>query len=161
MPTIFTEGDMFADPTLQAFAFGCTTQGKLDAGVAVAFKKQFPGLEDEYKKRCEDGRFSLGDVLVHVDGARTVYALALQTHWKSKAKLAALERSLARTVELATHAGITRIGIPRIGTGLGGLEWRRVKSVAAEIGSTTPIELTVFEKFVRGLVLGEPSVEDA
>jgi hypothetical protein len=36
-----------------------------------------------------------------------------------------------------------------------------VKSVAAEIGATTPIELVVYEKFVRGLVLGEPTIEDA
>ena len=39
---------MFADPSITAYTFGCTTQGKLDAGIAVAFKKRFAGLEEEY-----------------------------------------------------------------------------------------------------------------
>lgn len=148
---------MFADPTIKAFAFGVTTQGTLDAGIAVAFKKRFLGLEEEYAKRCADGRFHLGDTLVFVDGENTVYGLALQAHWKARAKLAALERSMARAVELASNAHVSKIGIPRIGTGLGGLEWLRVKSVLTKLGAETSVELVVFEKFVRGLTLPESS----
>ena len=159
MPTTFTEGDMFADTSLKAFVFGCTTQGKLDAGIAVAFKKRFEGLEDEYQKRCADGRFSLGDVLVFVSGEYTVYGLALQAHWKARAKIAALERSMTRVVELASPAGVAKIGIPRIGTGLGGLEWLRVKNVLTKIGASSAVELVVYEKFVRGLVVAEPELD--
>jgi len=157
VPTTFTEGDMFADPDLKAFCFGCTTQGKLDAGIAVAFKKRFTGLEDEYQKRCEDKRISLGDTFLYTSDEGMVFPLALQTHWKSRAKLAALERALARAIELAGQVGVGRIGVPRIGTGLGGLEWLRVKSVLTKLGATTAIELVVFEKFVRGKVVGEPT----
>ncbi len=156
MPTIFIEGDIFADPSLPAYAFGCTTQGKLDAGIAVAFKKRFPRLEDEYGTLCSEGRFHLGDTFVFVDGEKTVYGLALQAHWKARAKLAALERSMARVVELATNAHVTRIGIPRIGTGLGGLEWLRVKSVLTKVSEGSRVELVVFEKFVRERVTTEP-----
>lgn len=155
MPTTFTEGDMFADPSITAYTFGCTTQGKLDAGIAVAFKKRFAGLEEEYAKLCADGRFHLGDTFVFQEGAHTVYGLALQTHWKARAKLAALERSMARAIELATNGHVAKIGIPRIGTGLGGLEWLRVKNILTKLGSETAIELVVFEKFVRGRVTSD------
>ncbi len=89
-------------------------------------------------------------ILCHlIDGETTVYSLALQEHWKSRAKLAALTKAMTRTVELAGRAGVARIGVPRIGTGLGGLDWPRVKSVLTKIGDETPVEIVVFEKFVR------------
>ena len=159
MPTRFLEGDIFADPTTKVYAFGCTTTGSLDAGIAVAFKKRWPRLEEEYAARCADGRLHLGDVFVFIDGEHTVYALALQEHWKKRAKLAALDKAMRRAVELAGHAGITTIGVPRIGTGLGGLDWPRVKSVLSKIGDETPIDLVVFEKFVRARDKSETSEE--
>lgn len=148
MPAIFTKGDIFGSD-LHAFAQGCNCAGTMDAGVAVAFKKRWPRMEEEYRARCADGRFRLGDVFVWNEGDDTVYTIGIQEHWKAKATLAALTRGMKKTIELATAAGITRMGVPRIGTGLGGLEWPRVKSVLAELGAATPIEIVVFEQFVR------------
>ena len=54
--------------------------------------------------------------------------------------------------ELAKHAGIERIGLPRIGTGLGGLDWQRVKRVLAEAGQQTDVSLVVFDQFIRARV---------
>ncbi|HQY60510.1 MAG TPA: macro domain-containing protein [Polyangiaceae bacterium] len=157
MPTIFTQGDLFAEQDLNAYAFGATSSGHMDAGIAVAFKKRWPRLETEYAARCADGRFHLGDVFAFVDGETTVYTLALQEHWKAKAKLAALSRAMTRVVELATNAGVLRIGLPRVGTGLGGLEWLRVKSVLTKVSEHSRVELVVFEKFVRA----KPASADA
>jgi hypothetical protein len=39
--------------------------------------------------------------------------------------------------------------MPRLGAGLGGLDWPRVKSVLTAIGDETPVTLVVFEQFVR------------
>jgi O-acetyl-ADP-ribose deacetylase (regulator of RNase III) len=149
VPTTFVEGDIFAEKDLHAYAFGATSAGALDAGIAVAFKKRWPRLEEEYGARCKDGRFHLGDVFPFIDGETTIYCLALQEHWRTRAKLPALKKAMTRVIELATHAGIARVGLPRIGTGLGGLEWPRVKNVLGSLGLETPIELVVFEKFVR------------
>ena len=159
MPTIFIQGDLFAEKDLSAYAFGATSSGHMDAGIAVAFKKRWPRLETEYAARCADGRFHLGDVFAFTEGETTVYTLALQEHWKAKAKLAALTRAMTRVVELATHAGITRIGLPRIGTGLGGLEWLRVKSVLSKVSEHSRVELIVFEKFVRAKPAPEAAAE--
>lgn len=148
MPAEFKKGDIFASG-LRAFAQGCNCAGVMDAGVAIAFKKKWPAMFDDYKARCADGRFHLGDVLAWSEGDVTVYNIAIQEHWKKKATLAALTRGLKKVVELAQVAGIDQIGLPRIGTGLGGLEWPRVKSVVTQVGETTPINLVVFEQFIR------------
>jgi O-acetyl-ADP-ribose deacetylase (regulator of RNase III) len=149
MPTSFLKGDLFNTEGIRAYAHGCNCAGAMDAGVAVAFKKRWPRMFEEYAARCKDRRFHLGDVFVWSEGDVTVYNLAIQEHWKSKSRLPALKQALKRTIELAAHAGVERVGLPRIGTGLGGLDWQRVKSLLSEVGGETTVTLVVFEQFVR------------
>jgi O-acetyl-ADP-ribose deacetylase (regulator of RNase III) len=149
MPTTFVKGDLFETEGIRAYAHGCNCAGTMDAGISVAFKKRWPRMFDDYVARCADGRFHLGDVFVWNEDDAVVYNLAIQEHWKKKAKLPAFVRALRRMVALAEHAGVERIGVPRIGAGLGGLDWPRVRSVLAEVGAETSVTLVVFEQFVR------------
>jgi O-acetyl-ADP-ribose deacetylase (regulator of RNase III) len=149
MPTSFVKGDLFNTPGIRAYAQGCNCAGAMDAGVAVAFKKRWPRMFEDYAARCKDGRFHLGDVAVWSEDEVTVYSVAIQEHWKKKAQLSALARGLRKAVSLAEHAGVERIGVPRIGAGLGGLDWNRVKSVLEQVGAETKVTLVVFEQFVR------------
>ena len=67
MPTTFVKGDLFHTAGIRAYAQGCNCAGTMDAGVGVAFKKRWPGMFEEYRLRCGDGRFHLGDVFVWND----------------------------------------------------------------------------------------------
>jgi O-acetyl-ADP-ribose deacetylase (regulator of RNase III) len=161
MPTTFVKGDLFNTDGIRAYAHGCNCAGAMDAGVAAQFKKRWPRMFDEYAARCADGRFHLGDVFVWNEDDVTVYNLAIQEHWKAKARLPALKKALLHAVGLAAAAGIERIGVPRIGAGLGGLDWSRVRSVLEQAGGAagaavvpgatgvTTVTLVVFEQFVR------------
>lgn len=149
MPTSFRKGDLFHTEGLRAYAHGCNCAGTMDAGVSIAFKKRWPRMFDEYALRCKDGRFHLGDVFVWSEGDEVVYSLAIQEHWKAKSKLPALVRAARKMVQLAEQSGVARIGLPRIGAGLGGIDWKRVKSVLEEVGNESAVELIVFEQFVR------------
>lgn len=159
MPTTFQKGDLFNTDGIRAYAHGCNCVGAMNAGVAVAFKKRWPLMFEEYAARCADRRFHLGDVFMWSDGDVVVYNLATQEHWKKKAKLPALARALRKMVELATNAGVERIGLPRIGAGLGGLDWNRVKSMLTEVGAETTVNLVVFEQFVRAEAEAEKAPE--
>jgi O-acetyl-ADP-ribose deacetylase (regulator of RNase III) len=149
MPALFTKGDIFAAEGVKAYAHGCNCAGAMGAGIAIEFKRRWPRMFDEYVARCADGRFRLGDVFVWSEGEHTVFNLGTQEHWRKKAQIPALTKSLAKMLELAAHAGIERVGLPRIGAGLGGLDWTRVKKVIAEAGKESPVTMVVFEQFVR------------
>ena len=84
-----------------------------------------------------------------IENGVTVYNLATQEHWRKKAQLPALAKALRTMTALATSAGIERVGLPRIGAGLGGLDWMRVKRVLSEVGAETKVSLEVFEQFIR------------
>jgi O-acetyl-ADP-ribose deacetylase (regulator of RNase III) len=149
MPAIFDKGDMFHTDGLRAYAHGCDCAGGMDTGVAVAFKKKWPLMYEEYRTRCQDGRFRLGDVFAWSAEGEIVYILGIQEQSAKKAKLSALEKSLKTMAELAQKEGIERVGLARIGTGPAGLDWPRVKKVLSEIGKGTKVTFVVFEQFIR------------
>jgi O-acetyl-ADP-ribose deacetylase (regulator of RNase III) len=149
MPTLFTKGDLFNEPGISAFAHGCDCAGGMSAGVAAAFKKRWPRMFEEYALRCKDGRFRLGDVFVWNEGSETVYNLAIQEHWKTKAKYPALVSALEKMLPIAEAAGIERIALPRIGAGLGGLDFPRVKRILTDVGADSKVTLVVFDQYIR------------
>jgi O-acetyl-ADP-ribose deacetylase (regulator of RNase III) len=149
MPAIFEKGDLFHTDGLRAYAHGCDCAGGMDSGVAVAFKKKWPLMYEEYRARCQDGRFRLGDVFAWNEGGEVVYNLGIQEQSTQKAKVVALTKSLKTMAELAQKEGIERVGLPRIGTGQGGLDWPRVKKVLSEVGRETSVTFVVFEQFIR------------
>jgi O-acetyl-ADP-ribose deacetylase (regulator of RNase III) len=149
MPTIFTKGDIFHTDGLRAYAHGCDCAGGMDTGVAIAFKKRWPKMYEEYYDRCKDGGLRLGGVFAWTEGDEVVYTLGIQEQSAKKAKVTALTTSLKAMTELAAKAGIERVGLPRIGAGPAGLDWPRVKKILSEIGQQTSVTLVVFEQFIR------------
>jgi len=149
MPAVFTKGDLFAAPEIRAYAHGCNCAGAMGAGIAIEFKRRWPRMFDEYAARCADRRFGIGDVFVWSEGEHTIFNLGTQEHWRKKAQIPALVKSLTKMLELASLAGIERVGVPRIGAGLGGLDWARAKKVMVETAAESKVTMLVFEQFVR------------
>jgi O-acetyl-ADP-ribose deacetylase (regulator of RNase III) len=150
MPCSFVTGDLFQTEGLQAIAHGCNCAGAMGKGIAIDFRRRFPKMYAEYKKRCAEGDFKLGDVFTWTEGGVTVFNLATQETWRTPADIRAVETAVWQMVTVAETVGITRIGLPRIGSGLGGLPWERVRALLDRIGTRTPIDLIVFETYVPG-----------
>ena len=43
----------------------------------------------------------------------------------------------------AESLGLSALGVPKLGAGIGGLEWSDVRDVLREAGEASPVELTV------------------
>jgi O-acetyl-ADP-ribose deacetylase (regulator of RNase III) len=164
MPTTFVKGDLFEDskdvPAPRAFAFAADCSGSLDKGIAFAFKKRFgPAFADAYRGRASGGKMQPGDVFAWRDGDGKgdviVYALGIQQGDK-KPKVSTVARALELMVARAISEGVTRIALPRIGAGKGGIDRVRVKRVMTEIGDKSPVTLVVFEQFVRAAAVAAP-----
>jgi len=61
-----------------------------------------------------------------------------------------VEKALRNMVQVARELGIGRVGLPRIGAGLGGLPWETVRELVERVGTETELELVVFEEYVPG-----------
>lgn len=152
MPTTFVKGDLFEDakdvPAPKAFAFAADCSGSMDKGISVAFKKRWPALATAYAAKASGGKMQLGEVFRWAEGDVIVYALGLQQGDK-KPKVSTLARAIDALLVQAATDGVTRIGLPRIGAGKGGIDRVRVKRVLTEAGDKSAISLVVFEQFVR------------
>jgi O-acetyl-ADP-ribose deacetylase (regulator of RNase III) len=148
MPVEFVSGDLLNTEGLRVFAHGCNCTGVMGKGIALEFKRRWPRMYEEYRRLCLNGEFTLGDVFPWGEDGQTVFNLATQPKPGPCSDLAAIDTSLRQMIGVAEEKGIDRIGLPRIGAGIGGLEWSEVRAVIEQVGATTPVTLVVFEEFV-------------
>ena len=136
-------GDLFAAADVDAIGHGCNCAGVMGAGIAVEFKRRWPAMFEEYRRRCLDGRFGLGDVFAWPGDGLVVYNLGTQRTKGTKATLDAVATATERMLRDAAERGVTVIGLPRIGAGLGGLPWPAVRGRLVEVASDGAVRLIV------------------
>lgn len=141
MPVSFETGDIFATAGICGYAHGCNCAGAMGKGIAVSFRKRWPAMYEEYRRQCRAGNFNLGNVFVWEEGGAVVFNLGTQKSWTTKAELWAIETSLVEMIHLAEQRGILQIALPRIGAGLGGLDWNDVRSTLLSLGNKTDATL--------------------
>jgi len=148
MVTYIEFGNIFNLPDVKNYAHGCNCAGAMGKGIALQFREKYGQMYLEYKKRCKDGSFSLGDVFTYNYGEGTVFNLGTQKTWKTKAELKAIEDSLLKMLMYARQNNINKIALPKIGAGLGGLNWEDVKSIIDRLGKDyADIDLIVVENY--------------
>lgn len=134
-------GDLF-DLGLPAIGHGCNCAGAMGAGIAVHFKRRFPAMYQEYRRRCRQSSFRLGDIFVwDQEPDLVVYNLATQSVPRPSATLQAIDTSIRAALTDAERRGLARLAVPRIGAGLGGLAWSDVEAVLRQAGDDSPVEL--------------------
>jgi O-acetyl-ADP-ribose deacetylase (regulator of RNase III) len=165
MPIHYVAGDLFENAYhAQAFGHGCNCRGSMGAGIAVGFKERYPEMFEEYRRRCKatPREFNPGDVFLWKAADQpSVFNLATQEdYWRSRATYEAVEQSLARMRAEADAEGIRSIAIPRIGTGYGGLSWKKLQIIVERVFAGWPGDLYVYEEYVPS-ASSQPAVDGA
>src|SRR5205823_5934955 len=154
MPIRYVSGDLFANSHgAGAFAHGCNCQGSMGAGIAVGFRDRYPEMYARYREMCKakPRRFNPGDCwLWKADDQPWVFNLATQEHYRGsrRATYEAIEQSLTRMRQQADAEDVTRIALPRVGAGKGGLSWQKVKAIIERVFADWDGTLIVYEEYV-------------
>ncbi len=153
MTTQYVSGDLFDNThEAQAFAHGCNCQGSMGAGIAKTFQARYPEMYKEYRRRCkaEPREFNLGNCwLWKADNQPWVFNLGTQEgYWRARASYEAIETALRSMRKQADAEQITRIAMPRIGVGYGGLSWKSVRAIVEAVFGDWRGTLVVYEEFV-------------
>lgn len=148
MVTYIEEGNIFNLQGIKNYAHGCNCAGAMGKGIAVQFKEKFPKMYIEYKRLCKEGLFSLGDVFTYKYDNGTVFNLGTQATWKTKAEINAVENAFIKMLVYASQHNVAKIALPKIGAGLGGLNWNDVKAVIDRVAKDYPkVDLFVVENY--------------
>ena len=149
----FLDGDIFSTKGLNAYAHGCNCAGAMGKGIAVSFKERWQKMYLEYRNQCLEGEFKVGDVFVWEEDGNIVFNLGTQKTWRTKATLEAIRSSVLEMLQIAERKSIKAIAMPRVGAGLGGLNWDEVKNILEELASSSSVDLIVCENFKQGVAM--------
>lgn len=148
MVTYIEYGNIFTLEGILNYAHGCNCAGAMGKGIALQFRDKFPVMYQQYKEMCKEGKFSLGDVFTYNHNNKIIFNLGTQKTWKTKADIKAIETALMKMMEYANHNKVYKIALPKIGAGLGGLNWDDVKNVIDKVARSFPnVDLFVIENY--------------
>lgn len=105
--------------------------GVMGKGIALQFKKVFPENFKAYEAACRREEVKPGRMFVFETGQmfNPLYIINFPTkrHWRGKSRYEDIESGLKALVREVRQRKIQSIAVPPLGSGLGGLQWSRVK----------------------------------
>ena len=138
MPVAWMHADMLEYP-MQTITNTVNCVGAMGKGLALQFKRKFPMYNDDYILKCRDNKVKVGKPYLFKDSYLRVnppypniLSFPTKYHWKDPSKLSWIEDGLDHLTDNYKEWGITSLSIPKLGCGLGGLEWYIVKKIMFE-----------------------------
>ena len=152
----YIKGDLFA-ANERAIAHGCNCHGVMGAGVARIVAERFPEAFREYRRSYDFKTYYPGcaqpvqcfEDPLHRDGeVTTIYNLATQNAPGANAKIDFVKAALQNMRRHMEFVGNDRVAMPKIGAGIGGLNWGITEQVITEVfnlGGVHSFHITVYE----------------
>jgi O-acetyl-ADP-ribose deacetylase (regulator of RNase III) len=107
--------------------------GVMGKGIALQFKKAFPENFKAYEAACRRKEVRPSRMFVFETGqmfnTRYIINFPTKRHWRGKSRYEDIESGLQALVREVRQRKIHSIAIPPLGSGLGGLQWGRVKAM--------------------------------
>lgn len=147
---IIVVGNLFREG-LPAIGHGCNCRGVMGAGIAKQFRNRWSSMYDDYRELCETGSDDLlGTFMTWPTSGRydpLLVNLFTQVNPGANADLDAIDTSVTGAMNYLAAQGITQLGLPRIGCGIGGLDWvTEVRPLLEEIDDRSDtVELVIVE----------------
>lgn len=141
----YTHGNIFKSHA-NAIVNPVNTVGVMGKGLAKQFRERYPQMYNYYKLMCDIGAFNVGEILWYqIKDDENVAMLPTKKDWRDPSKLAYVEDGLAALADDCKLYNVTSLAIPKLGCGLGGLNWDDVKPLIEKYFGNASIEVEVYE----------------
>jgi O-acetyl-ADP-ribose deacetylase (regulator of RNase III) len=141
----YLKGDIFSSK-LQTLTCPVNCKGVMGKGLALEFKKTFPGLSEAYKQACDIGHLRIGRPWIwKVNDVRQVMCFPTKNHWNKPSTYEYISWGFVGLFQLHLQGEIQSLALPPLGCGLGGLEWDKVKPMLDKDLGDLPIKIEVYE----------------
>lgn len=149
------DGDILAEDA-EALVNPVNCVGVMGGGLALQFKKAFPGNFDGYAEACRHGEVRPGRMFVSEIGRpgavpRYIVNFPTKRHWREGSRMEDIEAGLEDLQRVVREREIRSIAVPPLGCGLGGLDWREVRPrIEGALRDFGDVAVVIFEP------VGEP-----
>lgn len=144
--TIVSNGDIFKSKC-EALVNPVNIKGIMGKGLALAFKTKYPAHFENYKRACQSGEMTTEKVLAYQEiNGPMIICLATKADWRDSSKMEYVSAGLDDLVNRIKALGIRSVAIPKLGCGLGGLDWNKVRPLIVEkMSSLDGINVEIYE----------------
>lgn len=139
----YITGSLF-DTAKIAFGHGVNIEGKMGSGIAVPVRNMYPENYRIYLEACNNGTLKPGMVLPVKDNGKIVLNISSQDKPGPHARLEWLASGLNKARIFCEERGLDGFAIPRIGAGVGGLDWSDIEVIINKLFSESEIELEIW-----------------
>jgi O-acetyl-ADP-ribose deacetylase (regulator of RNase III) len=135
MKVIEIQGDLFEHVSEgDAIAHGVNCRGFMGSGIALPIKNKFPNNFLAYNDQCNGQNLLPGDVLASEENGVVVFNMATQFEPGPDARYEWVGLAAANLYGYCRDNDISTVKLPKIGCGIGGLEWDSVRDILEEVG---------------------------
>jgi O-acetyl-ADP-ribose deacetylase (regulator of RNase III) len=140
-------GDLF-ESRAQTLVNAVNCVGVMGKGIAEQFKRRFPAMFEDYKRRSKRKEVRLGEPYLYRDSSGVqIVNFPTKGHWRSPSRLADVEHGLDYLAKHAAEWGITSLALPALGCGNGGLEWSEVGPLIHRKLNELPIDIELYAPY--------------
>lgn len=143
-------GDLFSTDA-PAIGHGVNVDGIMGAGVAKIVRENYPSVFEYYFKECAQKNLLPGEMngwlTTHPNSDKMViiFNLASQDRPGANATYEWTVQSVNSALYYCRQLGYTKLALPRIGCGIGGLSWEVLKPMLGVLAIAYPeIELEIW-----------------
>lgn len=150
---IHREGNIWTTDA-RAVGQGVNLRGVMGSGIALQFKNYWPEMYEEYRGLCLRGTFPPGDVhvwgvpsVVEGEPRRFIFNISTQIDPGANASYRLILKGVQRALQVADVMQLGTLALPRIGSGVGGLDEGKVEGILDALAQSykTDIELWTYK----------------
>ena len=148
----------------EAIAHGIAPNDPFDRGLARALRERWPAMHKDYRHWANTHRAKPGDLWAWGGhGIRIVNLLTQEGDLghgtrPGRATVEHVNHALRELRQHAEQEGYASIALPRLATGVGGLDWKLVHPLLVQHLGTLKIPVIVYTTFTAGLAAKEPKL---
>lgn len=158
------EGDILLTKA-QAIAHGISPNDDFDKGLALSLRENWPSLAKDYRHYAHQVHPKSGELWTWggVGGVRIFNLLTQEGSFQhgekpGRATLSHVNHCLKRLRHAVLAEKIGSLAIPKLATGVGGLNWTDVSPLVDEFLGNLPIPVYVYSHYRPGVAAQEPGL---
>ena len=147
----------------RAIAHGIAANDPMNQGLALSLHEQYPAMHKDFHHWCHQNHPKPGEAWVWggAEGARVVNLITQEGGYgggnrPGKASESIVNHALRALKKIVEKEGFNSLALPRLATGVGGLDWEQVKPLIESQLGDLDIPIYVYTVYQAGEQAVEP-----
>lgn len=156
------EGDILQTGA-EAIAHGVAANDPMNQGLAAALHERYPAMHKDFHHWCRQHHPKLGSAWIWsgAGGVRIINLITQEGGYEhgskpAQASVTSVNHSLRALKKLIADEGLASVALPRLATGVGGLDWNDVRPLIHSQLADVPAAVYVYQLYVPGQKAKEP-----